>query len=354
MLEMILCIMQQKQILCCDVGGTNTSIALVRVEGDNYHIGDIQRFNTQSLENLEQALDIVIGNLDSAGLSLACSGAGHIINHVSHLSNVSWKIDAQKIANHYKIPTLLINDFSALAYSLPIIKNNEQTVSQLQTGEYASDNTPLYVVIGSGTGLGTGALMHTKDSYVAIPSEGGHADVIPMDEQTEALFSYWRKKLGSPPGAEFFVSGPGIHNISEYFIDSESWDSQTMLETIRNTDKNDRSKLITTHMDSDPQCKNIWDIFLKLLARFTATTCMFFGLHVHAFLAGGIIAKHAQTIKSSSVFQDAFCENYTELFRTFLKKIPISIITDYNVSLIGVAHAYMHMGASVLPDIPKK
>ncbi len=342
--------MSERQILSCDIGGTNTSIALVRINNGAYTIGEVYRYHSQEISSLTEALDDVIPRLPHPPEALVCSGAGHAIDQFVYMSNVPWNIDGQGIADHCNLPCLAINDFSALAYSLPIIQNDPSVVVTMKEGfQNTPKKNPTYLVIGAGTGLGICALIRFNDRFIAIPSEGGHADVLPMDDQTVALFEYWRKRLNAPPGAELFVSGPGLYNIAEYFIECVSWESPDMLSRIRAADRTDRPAMIAQHKDSDPQCKNIWGTFIRLFARFSANACMFFGLHVHVFLAGGIVAKNVEHTRNNASFYKAFCENYTDLLNEFLADIPISIITDYNVSLIGGAHAYLQLGPGRLP-----
>ena len=70
---------------------------------------------------------------------------------------------------------LLLNDFEALALSLPCL-----SAAQLRCHDGRLPAGPLAAsapraVVGPGTGLGVGAVVPTRQGWVALPGEGGHA-----------------------------------------------------------------------------------------------------------------------------------------------------------------------------------
>ena len=103
--------------------------------------------------------------------------------------------------------TILINDFAAVGYGILGLQDSDCLT--LQAGKPAA-NAPI-AVIGAGTGLGQGFLVHHVDGYRVYSSEGGHADFSPRSEQECELLLYLRDKRHiSRISVERVVSGQGI------------------------------------------------------------------------------------------------------------------------------------------------
>ncbi len=86
---------------------------------------------------------------------------------------------------------LILNDFEALALSLPRL-----ATSQLRAGSGAATAPPppaTLAVIGPGTGLGVAGLVPTTHGWVAVPGEGGHATLSAADDFDAALLAAVRR-----------------------------------------------------------------------------------------------------------------------------------------------------------------
>ena len=94
----------------------------------------------------------------------------------------------------------------------------------------------------------------------------------------------------------------------------------------------EKAKLISKYRNKDKVCKKSFQIFAKIYARacknFSLETLCFGGLYI----AGGIAAKNLD-IFSKKEFKNEFMNNYKE--ENVLKKIPIFVIKNYDVSLYG-------------------
>ena len=100
---------------------------------------------------------------------------------------------------------LLLNDFEALALSLPRL-----TEAQLRRwpGGQALAGAAL-AVIGPGTGLGVASLMPTRHGYVAIAGEGGHATLAPTDAFEASVLAAAQREFAHV-SAERLLSGIGL------------------------------------------------------------------------------------------------------------------------------------------------
>ena len=64
-------------------------------------------------------------------------------------------------------------------------------------------------MLGPGTGLGAGALVHARDMWVPVPGEGGHIDLGPVSERDMAIWPHIERVLGRV-SAETVLCGPGM------------------------------------------------------------------------------------------------------------------------------------------------
>ena len=100
------------------------------------------------------------------------------------------------------------------------------------------DPTLPVAVIGAGTGLGE--VFMTPDHnglYEAWPSEGGHVEYAPRNQEEFELLEHIKRKVKGRVSVERVVSGKGLVNVYEYLRERypeeviEQYDKQIMEET---------------------------------------------------------------------------------------------------------------------------
>ena len=74
-------------------------------------------------------------------------------------------------------------------------------------------------LISAGTGLGEAFLVWDGRDYVPYPSEGGHSDFAPRNEDEIDLLRFLRQKYNGRISFERVVSGQGLTNIYEFLRD---------------------------------------------------------------------------------------------------------------------------------------
>ena len=117
---------------------------------------------------------------------LCCiSGAGPVIDGRIFLTNAPWAIDAKAIESAYSMPTILINDFTAVSYGVILLDpTNPEQITRLPHGDGSlpSPQPGVRVVVGAGTGLGVGYIVKVRNKIEAFPSEGGHVTLPVYDD----------------------------------------------------------------------------------------------------------------------------------------------------------------------------
>src|SRR5262245_30265203 len=102
-------------VLAGDVGGTNTTLALMELKDGIFSMLEKKAFSSRSISGVEQAIDEAIvefrKHLNGKTLAGCCiAAAGPVKNNVCELTNVSWTIDGNALSKHLDLPVFIIND----------------------------------------------------------------------------------------------------------------------------------------------------------------------------------------------------------------------------------------------------
>ncbi len=349
----------KKTFLTGDIGGTNTTFALIGVTEDGYTLLLKEKLYTFTVENfaapINKVLDKIREEFPSQLYPTGCclSAAGPVHNNRCTMSNVNTKIDGHVITSETGLPTKVINDFLALSYSLPLLEGADSTfIKQLphSAGSYSEPVGDARVVIGAGTGLGVGYQIIYKGNTFALPSEGGHYDFPPFDTETRELKQYIlnRRSTGSggsadnpetTPGAELFISGQGISNIYNFYKDTGRLSRDETVDRIDNAEDRDKPAIISEQCSVHSTCRSIMQLFITMYGKFASNIALTFLPTAGLFLAGGIVSKNEALFETDSLFMRFFEMNYKPHIRTILSETPVYIVRDYSVSLFGAAHA---------------
>lgn len=142
----------------------------------DYNGQDIVNFNTQVLDDLLKKAKL--GRGDISRMVLAPAGPVEEGKRCQ-LTNAAFHLDADST----EIPTVLVNDFAAIAHA---VAEYGTELKHVRLPHPLNDNSMGEVVekapmgiIGPGTGLGIARLFYNpgREGYVPISSEGGHCSV---------------------------------------------------------------------------------------------------------------------------------------------------------------------------------
>ena len=193
-----------RKVLLADVGGTNARFALLA----GRTLGKISHTAVSDYGSFREALSAYLGKVpeaDSIGAAvLAASGV--VQNGRCALMNNPWVIDAADLCATYGFSRVrLINDFEAVAWSLPRLSRDK--LLQVGGGQPIA-GAPL-VALGPGTGLGMAASIPHATGHLVLSSEGGHSTMAGSTLREDAVIAYLRRRLGHV-SAERVLSGPGL------------------------------------------------------------------------------------------------------------------------------------------------
>ncbi|HRC39541.1 MAG TPA: glucokinase, partial [Rubrivivax sp.] len=105
---------------------------------------------------------------------------------------------------------LLLNDFEALAMSLPRLQGAQlRPFGPTPLPPAGAPAAGTLAVVGPGTGLGVAGLVPTRHGWVAVPGEGGHASLSAADDFEAALLVAVHR-FYAHVSAERLLSGIGL------------------------------------------------------------------------------------------------------------------------------------------------
>ena len=328
-------------ILVGDIGGTHTSLGVVGKMGRTYKLVVKFLFKTRELGSIFDALSPVqktLAGLPELGpIKFCClSVAGPVQDNRCLMTNVDWEIKGTEVETFLNARTLIINDFTALSYALPLLNPGDSTSLFQLTPSQGPLPVPhgfVRAVLGAGTGLGVGFLVEDHGKYIALPSEGGHSEWAGLMGEDRELLDYILETEGVRPEAEHVISGPGIGRIYQYLQKKYSGQEAPSIEP------KELPAWVASHADIDPLCRKAMDLFVQAYARFAYNVALTFLPTSGLYLAGGIVGKNIGAFQKDNLFYRTFLETSRPFHRRLLEGIPLYIITDYSVSLLGAAHA---------------
>lgn len=334
-------------ILAGDIGGTNTDLALVGISGRNFEL--IVEWNepshevTSLLQPIQKGLAAVTEVLGEVKIDRCCiSGAGPVENDHCTLSNLPWDIDAAEIEQTTGIPTRVINDFLAISYAVTLMDvDDPRQITPLPhvDGSLPRPRGDVHLVVGAGTGLGVGIVIRHGQQILAYPSEGGHAGFASFDAESEQLRAYVTRTTGGVSELEQLVCGRGIANIFKFFRDERHIHLHGVLKDIDNAADPDKPAMISAHADTNPVCRDIMRLFVKLYGHICSDLATVLMPGAGIYLAGGIVAKNEPYFLDGKQFMYYFAQNFRPAIADLLRSYPVYLIRNYNISLLGAAHA---------------
>ncbi|HEX8254362.1 MAG TPA: glucokinase, partial [Thermoanaerobaculia bacterium] len=167
----------------------------------------------------------------------------------------------------------------------------------------------------AGTGLGEAIVTHHDTTHHVIPSEGGHADFAPQDEEQARLFVHLHQRYGHVSW-ERLLSGMGLVNIFT-FLGGEELEPAAIAELAAG---GDARAVHTFEIFADIYGAEAGNMALRVLAR------------GGVYLAGGIAAKNIERFTDGR-FVEAFLRKGR--FRDLVSTIPVDLIVNEDVGVIG-------------------
>jgi len=329
--------------LVADIGGTNARFGWVAAPGEPVSqvrsllvagFAGPTRAAQDYLAGLAQRLGAEFSPPRRAAFAVATAVTGDRIA----FTNSHWDFSRVQVQADLGLDSLLmLNDFEALALSLPLLGP-----SQLRTHGAA---LPLagatLAVVGPGTGLGVGAVIPTLQGWVALPGEGGHATLAPADDLESALLACVRRQYPHV-SAERLLSGIGLPLLHQALgqvlgeVPAARTTAQIVARGAEGANRANSADSADPEAGGDALCRRTLDLFCALLGGFAGNVALTLGARGGVYIGGGIVPRFSDRF-FASVFRERF--EAKGRFRDYLAAIPTALITDTSAALSGAARA---------------
>jgi glucokinase len=329
-------------ILAGDIGGTHSRLGLFRQEGGHLRLVEEEIYSSREHSGLAEIVKTFLKSKTAAIDYTSFGIAGPVLNGIAVTPNLPWVIDQSKLAKECGIANVsLINDLEAHASGVDDLEPNDLVT--LNVGVPATGNAAL---IAAGTGLGEAGLYWDGARHHAFPCEGGHADFAPRNDLELALLQYLLRKFGHVSW-ERVVSGPGLKNIYDFLRDSGTEEEPPWLrdELAASVDP---ATVISQHglTGKAPICEHTLEIFVRLYAAEAGNLALKLMATGGIYLSGGI-APRILRVLSQPLFLEAFVSKGR--MRSLLEQIPVKVITNDRVGLLGAARHAVSMAEAPHP-----
>ncbi len=331
--------------LVADIGGTKTRVGFVEDISKQLPGGlcpepvfcSIREYPSKKFGSFEDILQLFLREIPVTPKVIALGIAGPVSGAQVKTTNLPWIIDAKRISASMRgASIILLNDLEALGYGLSLCRSdvNKGRVI-IQQGHPEHGNA---AVVAVGTGLGESILFWDGSKHIPRPSEGGHADFGPQDEEQIELARYLLKKY-SPVGHvswERVLSGQfGFINIYSFLRDEGFVPSSLLLDQAAKDQREEFGALVAKEAENkSPIAQKTMALFARLYGAEAGNLALKAFAVNGIFLGGGVTPRILPWLQTGE-FLKAFSAKGRQ--RALLEKIPIHVIIDRDIALKGLA-----------------
>ncbi|MFT4996952.1 MAG: glucokinase [Chitinophagales bacterium] len=313
-----------EQTIVADIGGTNTRFAIATKSAAGFDISAQWIQTSDKFSGLEDALAVYLQTIDSSNITKACLAvAGPIVDGKVRVTRQGWDATIVDMKKQFGFTDFnLINDFTALAFSLPYLSKAD-TLDIYSQGEAG---VGVKAIIGPGTGFGVAGLMPTNNSWQLIDGEGGHISFAP----TNALEIEILKVLMTRShrvSIESILCGPGLVNLYSAMAAVRG-------ETAKALAPKDIAELGSSGVD--PLCEAALHSFCAIMGSAAGDIALVLRPTGGMYLAGGILPKIKDFFLASD-FSSRFLAK--EPMSHVVADIPIMMLATDDAAFVGAAAA---------------
>jgi glucokinase len=305
-------------VVLADVGGTNVRFAVLT----GGMLGPIEHMAVRDYQKFADALaSFMARQTEGAAIRSAIFAvAGVVVGERCALVNNPWVVDAAELRACFGLTGIrIVNDFEAIAWSLPHLPRNDL---HAVGGREPAAQAPM-IVLGPGTGLGVAAFVPREEGGFVLGSEGGHTTMPSGSLREDAIIENLRQRYGHV-SIERVLSGHGLENLYCAIV---SIDALTVPE---------RTAAEITQAAIEGSCatsRAALDMFCALLGEVAGNFALTFGARGGVYMAGGIVP-HLRDYLPRTPFRSRF--EAKGRMRQYVEPIPVYLILHDDPAFIGL------------------
>ena len=308
---------QQTTKLVADFGGTHLRIGF----SDGFSVTGLSKVRYSSGVSSLELISDYTKNYNKKIEQIRICAAGPVENDKIEITNSNLIISKKEIMDFFKISDVCIfNDAEAACYYLPEIKPS--SYSTINSIESKNQN---FAYIALGTGLGVSCVKQHNNKSIVISGEGGYCHIpYPSKKNTSRDVMDIIENDYPRVSSERLISGPGIALIYE------------ALSKINNSNLKLTSEKIVANAIANKKgleyeaCK----ILFELLGKFAASVALIYGARGGIFLSGGLLERLYGILPNDLILKNFLIPGR---MKNYVKQIPLHIINDDLISLMGCA-----------------
>jgi len=322
-----------KILLIGDIGGTNARFALADPRRPGFT--DVQTLKCADYASADDAIKHYLKKIGAKSPDVIClAAAGPIVEQRVRFTNNPWRIASKELGEHFGIDKVrLLNDFEAIAYSIPFLTKDDCLPFGLPEPEPLDAAHYTVGIIGPGTGLGAVGLRRYGDLLIPIAGEASHGGFAPETQVQIDMLNALRERYDRV-SSERFVSGPGLENI--YWALCRIHGEQR--PQIR------AAEIFARARDrSDPRAAESVQVFFEILGQVAGDFALALGAQHGIYIAGGIVKRYPEMLEDSR-FRAGFERKGRH--RSIMERIPTQLILHEQPGLLGASYCALELAAN--------
>jgi glucokinase len=301
-----------------DIGGTNARFSLIAdAEAEAIRFADT---HTADFATIDDAIGSVLQGSAARPKSATLALAGPITGDRVPLTNCPWVVEPKRLIERFGLTdAILLNDFEAQSLALPGLSTDDLD----PIGGGAAQPFGTRLVVGPGTGLGAGALVHARGAWIPVPGEGGHVDLGPVTPRDMALWPHL-ERLHGRISAETLLCGSGMVRLYRGIVSLNGDEARFKTP----------AEVTQAGLAGDgDSARETLTLFATYLGRFAGDLALVFMARGGVYLAGGIPGRIASALKAGE-FREAFVAK--EPHREILEEMMTAIVAKPDAALAGI------------------
>jgi len=330
-------------ILAGDVGGTKVHLALYDFINGKLKYTRDEKYPARNYSGLEEIIKQFMG-ADKA--TAACFGVpGPVRDGRLRLTNLPWTLDSRELAANLGIQhVFLINDLEANGYGLAELAPDQ--IYTLSEGDASQVGNR--ALVSAGTGLGEAMLIWNGRTHVPYPSEGGHADFAPRNEDEIDLLRFLRQKYNGRISCERVITGMGLSGIYEFLREVRGMEEPAWLGAKIAAVPDPNSVITEMALAAKSEiCEKALDMFVSAYGAEAGNLALKLLSVGGVYIGGGIAPRILEKLKDGT-FMKAFTDKGR--LSQLLINMPVRVILESRAALMGAA-AYAEARAAELSGI---
>ena len=321
------------QVLAGDFGGTSARLALFEaVPGALPRLAQHASYASREVGGIEEAVERFFDEQGSPAVAAACFGvAGAVDDNRALLTNLGWNADGGELQTRFGFAVELINDLVATALGMSALTQDDV----IELNPRAVHEPGNAVLLGAGTGLGVALLVGSGDRILAVPSEGGHAELAAHDEEEWALRAFLLPRCGGRVSVERVVSGMGLRNIYDFLLDRGEIAPSPEVAASLDAGEDAGKAIAEAGLEGTCAiCARVLDLFASAFGAYAGDLALVGGAHGGVYLGGGVSVRLAKKL-ADGTFLRAFVAKGR--LADFVEQVPVQILTRPDTAIWGAA-----------------